>query len=267
MSLKQKSASPIKPSYQNSGFVRATSGVSRRLIIALDGVEKCGKTHFALTAPGPICTLQTDTGGLEGVIQKFQKKKEIWVCNSDFRTESAGELGEKEAARAAGIAWDKLMKAYQAALGQARTIVVDKATNFWEILRMSRFGKLDKVMPHHYGPVNSEYKDFIRMAYEQDKTNLILLHNLKDEYVNDKNTGAKRRAGFADTGFEVQINAVCWKDMKLEEGANPLDKWNLTVQDCRQNPDLEGITFTGEDCNFTSLAMAVFEDTSEKDWQ
>jgi hypothetical protein len=51
----------------------ADPDVLPRLLMAIDGPQKGGKTHFALTAPGPIGILNIDNG-LEGVVEKFYDK-------------------------------------------------------------------------------------------------------------------------------------------------------------------------------------------------
>lgn len=250
--------------YTSAGFSRANSKVAKRLIMAVDGPEKSGKSNIALSAPEPIAVINTDIG-LDGVVQKWQEDKEIWVMDVDINLQDLKTLTPKDAAAEADKAWKRVLKAYRDTLGQARTIVADNATELWEILRMARFGKLDQVKPHHYGPVNAEYRDFIRTAYDQTKTNLILLHKIKDEYVNDNRTGKRIRSGFADTGFLVQCNVSMWRDMTKEAPAFP-DNFHMTVTDCRQNMEIAGLDFSGSDINFPALAVQVFPDTKEEFW-
>ena len=62
-----------------AGFVRATAELRHRVVMSVDGLERTGKTDFALsTAPDPIVLIPTDKG-LEGVIQKYQRKRRIYV--------------------------------------------------------------------------------------------------------------------------------------------------------------------------------------------
>jgi len=245
--------SPVKSPYEVAGFVRADQPTSRRIVMAVDGPEKSGKSNFALTAPGPIGIINTDIG-LDGVVQKFQNDKEIWVKNIDFRIQDLMKLSREAASDEAGKLVTALMQAYQFILGRAATAIVDNATEVWELLRIAEFGKMDHIKPHHYGSVNAKYRNFIRMAFDQEVSNLILLHKVKDEYVDDKRTGRKLRAGFADTGFLVQANISCWKDP-----TKPVpDKFNATIVDCRHNPSVEGLTFTGTDCNFETVRQYIF---------
>jgi hypothetical protein len=247
--------------FERAGFKRADTAVKKRIIMAIDGREKSGKSHFALSGPQPIGVINLDIG-LDGVVQKWQDDKDIWVTDVKVNIQQLKELSPQEAAKEADRAYTQVVRAYQAILGEARTIIWDNATEIWELLRMARFGKLDHVKPHHYGPVNAEYRELLRMAYDQDKTNLILLHKMKDEYVDDKRTGLVKRAGFSDTGFLVQMNALCWRGA---EDVVP-DCFHMTIADCRQNAELANCDINGAELNFPYIAKLVFPDTEEADW-
>jgi hypothetical protein len=224
----------------------------RRLIMSLSAREKQGKTHFALTAPDPLAFFSLDLG-TDGVLQKFQDRK-IFVSEYDYRNAGGFDISVFQSA------WGRLKGDFLTVLKNPdiRTIVWDTATEVWEMMRMAAFGKLTQVKPHHYGPVNAEYRDLLRLAYGSDK-NLILLHKMKAEYVEDRRTGKFERAGFSDTGFLVQLNAVAWRD---KDGT-----FGITVQDSRQRPELAGEEITEPLLSFPFLASQVFPDTLEEDWR
>jgi hypothetical protein len=235
------------------GFVDSKDrDVYPRIILSISALEKQGKTHFALTAPGPIAMFSTDIGE-EGVVGKFKKKIMILdVARID-----------EDAAEKAPLEWDKFKKAYNHCLRskEVRSIVIDTATEIWELLRMARFGRLTQVMPYQYGPVNAEYRTLIRDAYNFDK-NLILIHKMKAQYVNDKRTGEWERSGFSDTGFLVQVNTQIYRYAPEDGGA-----FCLWVKDCRQNPELAGEVLEGDLCTFPMLAMMVLPDVDPKKWE
>lgn len=227
----------------------------------MDGLEKRGKNHFALSAPGPVGILSLDLG-LDGVVQKFQNKKEIWVAEHRVNTTALrAQHNMEDVAEVANEAWNNIMRDYDEMLASgAKSGIIDTATELWEILRLARFGKLDQVRPHHYGPVNAEFREVIRKAYDTDM-NLLLLHKMKDEYKNDSRTGDVKRSGFSDMGFLVQVIVQCWRD---EEKAP--DCFHATVVDCRQDPTLNGFDMQGEMATFPTLAQLVFTETSAEDW-
>lgn len=234
-----------------TGFTKAVKSDKKRLILSLEGQEKMGKTTFALSAPGPIALFDLDIG-LEGVLDKVIGKKEIYVASFDYRDATNQQEWLDQ--------WEALKKAYYSALKdkEIRTLVIDTASELWELVRLARFGKLAQVQPHHYGPVNTEFRDFLRKAYDVNK-NLILLHKRKAEYVNNQKTGGMERAGFSDIGYLVQVNIICWRDV---EG----DGFGLTVKDCRQTPELAGYQMTEPMNTFPFLAAMVLPETSPDDW-
>jgi hypothetical protein len=250
--------------YTAAGFTKANKKAIRRLIFAIDGPEKSGKTNFVLTMPEPVAVINTDIG-LDGVVQRWQDDKDIWVLDVDVSLQDLKTLTPRDAAQEADKAWRKILKAYRDVLGEAKSVVFDNATECWEILRMARFGKLDQVKPHHYGPVNAEYRDLIRSSYDQGVTNLGLIHKIKDEYTDDKRTGRRVRAGFSDTGFLVQANLSCWRETGKDAAAFP-DNFHVDVIDCRQNMEIAGMSLTGADAAFPQLAALVFPDSKPEDW-
>jgi len=239
---------------EKQGFVSANKRVIRpRIILSMEGLEKQGKTHFALTAPGPIAMFSTDTGE-EGVVSKFGSK-EIWIM-------PMGKVEDEDSVDQAVEEIDKFKKSYTNMLrgDEVKTIIIDTATEVWESLRMARFGRLTQIMPYQYGPVNAEYRALVREAYGYDK-NLILLHKMKPKYVNDKRTDDYERAGFGDTGFLVQVNVKSYR-YDPEDGG----EFSIYIRDCRQNPDLAGEEFVGDMCTFPFLASMVLPDIDPGTW-
>lgn len=237
-------------SIESLGFKKADMSVMHRLIVNVMAREKSGKTHFALTAPGPIVLFNFDFG-LEGVINKFNKKP---IYASEYRINEISP--DKYAAE-----WERFKRENKAAMNekQVRTIIWDTGTEVWELIRMARFGKLTQVMPHQYGPVNSEMRTLVRDAYSSDK-NLIVLHKMGIQYVNNNPTDKYVMAGFKDIPYNVQVNCLAWR----EDGGGD---FHLEISDCRQNSDMAGLDMVGDMINFQNLAMMVLPGTSEKDWR
>src|SRR5437762_2260800 len=111
---------------KGTGFTEADTEVKRRIVISIEGREKEGKSHFALTAPGPIGVINLDIG-LEGVVHKFARQgKKIYVAN--YRLPSTTGGNAREIAEEADKVWTALVADYKAALGSCRTVVLDSAT-------------------------------------------------------------------------------------------------------------------------------------------
>ena len=237
-------------------FERATAEARRRLILSVEGRVKQGKTHFALTAPAPIAIQSLDMG-LDGVVQKFQRNKVIHVASyPGITAKELKTLNESEVVARMSEVWEQFVTDYEWGLANARTVVWDTATEAWELVRLARLGKLGQIKPHHYTMVNMEFREIVRRA-ENSNTNLLLLHRLKKEYVNNESTGKWERAGFSDIGSWVHVLARVYR---AEDG------FHLTVQDCRQNAQLWGMDLPEPMATFPELAQLVFPDSKPEDW-
>lgn len=247
---------------RSTGFAIANKANKHRLIVSVEAQEKCGKNHFAFTAPGDVYFHSFDFGD-DGVIQKFQDTKNIY--KAEYRLQVAAGTAIQLASDTARPVWEKFVENYRSGLLKGRTTIVDTATEAHEVLRMAEFGKLTQVMPHHYVPVNQAMKDLYRTAYDSD-SNLIMLHRMKEEWENRVNsagkevgnkTGRWEMAGYKGTYFEAQVCCRAYK----EEG-----QFKMLVFDCRQNPDVEGMVLEGEMLNFPTLGQLVYPESTEEEW-
>ena len=250
---------------KKAGFEPIETDIQPRLILALDGKEKSGKTHFSLTAPDPIAYFAIDMGH-EGVVRKFVDgevaSKIILRADKQIKVPDISVYDKKTDSLKidATAAWEKMRSAYKAACESPtiKTVIVDTATEMWELLRLARLGKVAQVKPQHYGPVNAEMRGVVRDAYDSNK-NVILIHKLKKEYKSDSWSGKYERAGFSDMGYMVQVNATMTYDG---------DDFVCTVTDCRQNTSVRGMEFEGDPmCSFPFLGASVFPGTSLDQWE
>lgn len=262
MSLTVTNAAKVEVVPSSVSFKEYDETARRRLLISIEGLHGCGKTNFALSAPGPIAVHNFDDG-LEGVIEKFLDKKKIYPFHYRVPQSIAlpGSPAGNSIASLAGKVWEEFVLHIRESIKTMRTVVVDTSSECWELARLARLGKLTQVLPHQYTAVNAEFRELLRLAYRHD-CNLILLHKVKKEYVNDKPTGNYERSGFGDTDFIVQVTLRAFKDPKAEG----LDKFHLKITKCRQNPLLENVELIGEDCTFQKVA-ALVTGTEEEEWK
>lgn len=244
-----------------------------RMVLCTQAQEKRGKTHFAFTAPGPIGVLSTDAGTRE-VMRKFLPNRRVI-----YKTlASAKELiADKAGTDAVNKAWTDTRSAMEAMVGNklVRTIVCDTATEMWELCRLCRFGKLSQVMPHHYPPVNDEFrKSILKLPYEREGLNCIFIHKEKREYKSGKDgkdswTGRFERAGFNDAPYIADIVLRHYRSDKLDAEANePRCAFGITVMDSRYQPDtLIGVDLEGADATFQMLGFMAFPETDLDYWE
>ena len=219
-----------------------------RMTVVVKGRWKTGKTNFSLTAPPPIAHINLDVG-LEGVIEKFRRIKEIYTDDYIYRTET----GQSTQAIALPV-WTKLREDYTFFLNskETRTIVMDTESEAFDLIRFARLGTLalPREASYKYGPVNAEFRQLLLSAMASDK-NLILIKKMKDEYIKNERTGNDEPAGYKEISYLVQVNLLAWRD--------GLDgPFHLTIEDCRQNPDVGGMDLEGEMCDWEFLKGLVF---------
>lgn len=259
------------------GYAPIVAGAPRRrLILSVEGLEKEGKTNFALTAPGPIAYMDFDVG-LEGVVEKFLRghmglpPREIYR-RVDPKSGLPNPYRSRHAKKAdAEAEWGQFETDYYNALQRARTTVVDTGSAAWELKRLAAFGKLTQVMPHHYVGANDEFRQMINDAYDGD-SNLIVLHKRKAEWKEGKDgkgqkTGNYERSGFAEMGFLVQANLVAYRlDPNAREFEGDLG-FRLYIRDCRQNPELAGMVLMNDMITFQNLAMLIEPESDPAEWE
>jgi len=242
---------------QIPGFEVYQPSTDRSLIIATSGLQKRGKTHFALTAPGPIAVISLDIGGIRDVADKFKNK-------TIYRYEV------KKPDKSDNADWKGLLAGIQERYFRVldnkmvQTIVMDTGSDMWEIFRMAHLGRLEKVPPLKYTELNRDFADFIRAAYDSH-CNLILTHKVKKEYVSKPGSdmgswnGKYERAGFGDIDFLAQIVLEHDRVTTKDENGTPSTEFIVRILDCRINPSVIGMELQGPDmCTFEFLKDLVY---------
>jgi hypothetical protein len=267
----------------DNGFVLVDGVSAMRIFAQVQAQEKCGKTHFCCTMPGPIAGITTDTG-TEEVAKKFTREqgKKIFIKHIDVPKEQKGKRLGEAVADYEGY-WNDLYSATEWVLANKsiRSLFFDTATEVWEILRLARFGKLTQVNPQHYGPVNREMADFCKRIYrERPDLNVIFVSKVKKEYKAMKTkdetawNGKYERAGFGDLGYIARMNIeLYYVRQKTETGVDGVEvvtepgRFAAHFLDCGENPDCIGLRLFSPDLDFTTVALNVFPSSEVSDWE
>lgn len=266
MALSNNAPAPRTPTKGGlSGFKLNQDEDVYRLIANVQGMPKCGKNHLCFTAPGDIAIQSFDIG-LEGVVQKFNKKKRIYAADYELEAQPGDDKEDKVQAAAEKL-WDKFTADYYDALDTqgVRTVIWDQGTEVWELLRLAHWGKLS-ANSQHYANINPIFRRLVRAAYDGGK-NLLLIHKMKEEWKESTVTGKKSKtgkyelAGMREIPYLVQVSVQCWRS------DDPVpDCFHGTILECRQNPEVNGMELVGEMLNFGQLGMMVFPDSTPEHW-
>jgi hypothetical protein len=263
------------------GFETPSKEIVKRHVISITGPDKSGKTHFSLTAPGPIAFFNLNTG-LEGVIHKFDTK-EIYEfrMNAPEEQGAAGRTDEAKRANAkaaidmknlAQLEVERFVKGWQWALScppeEVKTIVIDKCTELWLLYRVAEFGKTTQVPAQLYNYLNAKFERRINEIFGTEK-NLILIHDMKEIYRDKNPTGEYERDGYKKIGGIVQTNLFAERSpekLKHPIPGQPNPPFIIRVENSRINENLLNQDFVGPLANFPMIA-ATISGTSPTDWE
>ena len=209
-----------------SGWINTVGPAPSRIIASIEGTDKTGKSHLALTAPKPIMYIDLDVG-TEGVIHKFQGE-DVMV----YQVEQPERLGSsQELMGRYGEIWttvqDKITEALSVNEG---TLIIDTFTEAYDICRLAHFGKMSQVQPHQYGVAYADLREVMRKVH-QSKMSCILLHKMGSNF----NTGEPEMKGWNDIPHQVQATL---RTNREDTPDGPV--FSAEVRACRQNAFLMG---------------------------
>jgi len=268
-----------KKSKPEFSFEKAEDQIDReRLIITVQAWTKNGSSHFGLTAPKPLL-IQDINGRLEGTLKKFKKTpgyKDIYVTHYKTPETKIKEMGStrsgqkikasvpREVRSAERVVEDFIGDFKQAIAEGIRSVVWDKANEFWDTVRLADLELLSHVGQEHYGVLNRRMRDLLALATDSD-INLIMTHDLGEEYTDDGNgrgrpSGRFKRVGWKWMDRQSHMTFELQRTGKMSEV-----KFVGTILDCAHDPELNGYEL--ENPTFADVAMLVFPETTEDDWQ
>jgi len=216
------------------GFVEAPSEVTnKRAIVSIASIDKEGKTDLALSGPPPVYYIDIDVGGT-GILERFKAAgKEIYVYKLRFIKEGVDQkLWEEQ--------WEGFREVFVSALGlNEGTVIVDTASEMYELCRLARLGRLEQVPPLKYVEVNKEMRELLRMAYESTM-NVVLVHKMKAEWIGGQKTTNFEIVGWSDTEYNTQLNLRPYTAEEKDNKGEPVTHFWVKVRNCRMNARMTG---------------------------
>lgn len=216
------------------GFVEAPSEVTnKRVIASIASIDKEGKTDLSLSGPPPVYYIDIDVGG-SGILEKFKAAgKEVYVYKLRFiREEVNQQLWEEQ--------WEGFREVFVSALGLTEgTVIVDTASEMYELCRLARLGRLEQVPPLKYVEVNKEMRELLRLAYESTM-NVVLVHKMKPEWIGGQKTTNLEIIGWSDTEYNTQLNLRPYTVEEKDKKGEPVTHFWVKVRNCRMNARMTG---------------------------
>ena len=209
-----------------NGWVNTVGPAPSRIIASIEGRDKTGKSHLALTSPKPIMYIDLDVG-TEGVIHKFQGEDlMVYQVEQPERLGSSQELMERF-----GRIWATIQEKINEALAvNEGTLIIDTFTEAYDVCRLAHFGKMSQVQPHQYGVAYADLREIMRKVH-QSKMSAIFLHKIQKNF----NTGEPEPKGWTDVPYHVQATL---RTKREDTAEGPV--FYAEVKASRQNPTLMG---------------------------
>ena len=252
----------LKPASPFARYTKADKPAPHRIIAASFGEVGTLKTSFWAGAPGPIVFLSFDKG-LEGVIEPFQDQKDIWVKEYTW---GALTLGEPPTQDEAIELRDEFVNDFQHAITHARTVVIDKETELWDVVKYAAFGPPKEGTPKDWDVPKGLMRKLLNAPKALD-INFGVIQGMKNEWVSQVNprTGKK---GITQSGLRVRngsddVEAIMHINI---EHVREDDEFRMKIGKSRGPGGIDVQYQTMPACTFTEFAMLVFPGTDESDW-
>lgn len=240
-----------------SRFQLAPSVATPRLLWSSSGDVGTGKTYFGLTGPAPIVVFSFDDG-TEGVVEQFreQNDKEIRISRYDWTPADVEEGGDPLRKLAIALR-TRYVEELTLALQHARTILTDKETDLWNMIRYSFFGAPKADVPRDFDGANQFMRKYLQLP-KKTAVNFGALQSVRDEWASqNKKTGGTKRAGFGETPGLMNVDLYHEREkgqffttVLKARGPNA-----AAVQDQRY-PNLD----------IPTLGQMLFPETEAEDW-
>ena len=250
-------------------FTIAHDTPPRNIIWGSEGIGGTGKTHFGLTAPGPIAVMLFDPAGLKGLMQQPQfREKDIRVISYEF---NPGALKEKaDRAKAAVDALAQFEEDWAIAITHARTILWDKEDHVWEMLRYANNEDF-QAEPKSYYELNMQYRGWFTEA-ENAGVNLGVLRGMREKW---GKTGVNQRTGKPTFGGLGEYIPRGQKEVTELVQVNLSHRWDddarefriKILEKCRLGNAVELMGQEFGSLDFPTLAMLLYPESDASDWQ
>jgi hypothetical protein len=247
-----------------NSYETLSDSAPQSIIWAGNGGDGAGKSHFGLTAPGPIFVSAFDPWGMNRVSKDVKVGKQIKIARYPFSPSQAGKTKDEIAKTAEGV-WNKFVDDYRVALKNVRTVLWDREDLMWELMRFANFGAQNDA-PKEYGPLYLEYTSLVQEASAAG-VNLGVLRGLKEKWVS-KFDAAKGKMVGSNTGELIpdgMRKVPDLVDITLDHRWDEKQKSFVTKLGKFPNKDYRGDEFP--DLTFPMMAMAAYPDSAPEDWE
>lgn len=240
----------------------------RGIMININGREGTGKTSLALTLAriGEVGYIDTDQSIDRAQRPSMQKGRKFKARVIPIRYRAG--INPETIKATCLPAW-KLAKrsSHEAAADWAKGgVIADTGTELWEILRLGMFGTLTPQgrTDRLYGPLNSEFRQWVRTINRHYMKHLIIVNQVKEVYKENKKgesvrSGVYERAGFRELDYLADVSIYTEKVKGVYTATIQMNKL------APNGPALEGTVLEDDDLDLVKI-LAMSTGTEEEEW-
>lgn len=242
--------------------------IATSIIASSQGLPGSGKSHFWATAPGPIAWFLFDPGGLKG-FKSNPVFRDTDIRVFDYCEDiNVGKLPAEERVVKSLEALERFKEDWDIAVVKARTLVIDKESMLWEVLRYAH-DEVSSPTPKNFHELNLMYRGWVQDA-ENNGRNLGLVRDMHDTW---GKIGVSRE-GRPQQGFTgiykpdgqkyvpglVQLNLEHrWDNDEREFKVKILEK-------CRLGNAVDLIGKETGNLDFLTLALMLYPNMDAEEW-
>lgn len=260
-----------------SVFPKASAAVHKpRVCWSIEGEGGVGKTHLACQAPGPILFLPFDVRSMPVIYKHVQEGKVIHLPpGGPYRQVFSDPLNPGELQDTSKATWARFRNdLIDGAKAGFRTIVVDTASEAWHCYVLSRYGRDASIPQHMWGALYFAFSSELRLAYDgSPETNLLLIHQLKDEYrdtgmVDEKKKAVSVRTGERKRDGANKMDYLLGSEIRLRFDP-PTQQFFALFKVCKTNTNMWGkeVELPWGAPSFQLLAMEAEPDVDPSVWE
>lgn len=237
----------------------------RVVLLNIYGDTGTGRTHLALTAPGPIAIFYCSEK-VPGLAEKVRKATGKRIRGHNFDVPQPYVVGRDDRNKEmAAQAWAKMKAKWTESFTWARTIILDTHTDAWELLRVARFGDIKPGggrVDTNYGPVNAEFKSLFSPIRRQEETNIIIIGKTGDEYKDTSGIGQKTGKTIPRGMKEVPFMS----EVIVRTHHKPGENFRAVIEKGWFNAESETTEFEDDEITFGDI-MSLVTGTKAKEWE
>lgn len=269
--------------------------------LSLVGKGGTGKTQLSLDPvygpPYPLSLISADPN-TTAIVRKFNLREVEGFTHHKILLPALAFDDREDVKAEAEEKWEELRDVLRPIVKgeeKVRTVVLDTATEQYQMGVLATFGKGDQISPENrrnmMGPVNSRWKGIVA-ALEQQGCNVILIHRGKPAWGNvvEELAGGKEREtrqmltgpfdiereGYSGTEFMVSTEVYLAFDPNRKDATRDESKFGMKVVRCQQRPGLIGKEFWGREkvgavrvprASWRWLCTQLYKGTQLSDWE